>query len=198
MNNSFEYIDIILLAMIAGFIFLRLRGILGKKTGFEGKAPPQFQEVLKNVKLEENFKDNDNFDQEAQKEFLNGAKIAYETIITDFSDNDNKIIKSKPLLSKKIEDQFNEALKERNNKGHYAEITFIGVNSADIKEHNKINNVLKVTVDFVAEVITCIKDKEKKIISGNPEKIKKIYDTWVFSRDTRSKNPNWQLIDILT
>ena len=198
MNNSFEYIDIILLAMIAGFIFLRLRGILGKKTGFEGKAPPQFQEVLKNVKLEENFKDNDNFDQEAQKEFLNGAKIAYETIITDFSDNDNKITNSKPLLNKKIFDQFNEALKERSKRGHYAEITFIGVNSADIKEHNKIGSILKVTVDFVAEVITCIRDQEKKIISGDPEKIKKIYDTWTFSRDMKSSNPNWQLVDTLT
>ena len=54
------------------------------------------------------------------------------------------------------------------------------------------------TVDFVGEVITCIRDNNKKIISGHPEKIKKIYDTWVFSRDTRSSNPNWQLVDILT
>ena len=60
------------------------------------------------------------------------------------------------------------------------------------------NSILKVTVDFVAEVITCVRDKEKKIISGNPEKIKKIYDTWVFSRDTTSTNPNWQLVNILT
>ena len=57
-----------------------------------------------------------------------------------------------------------------------AEITFIGVNSADIKEHKKTNNILQVTVDFVGEVITCIRDKDKKIISGSPEKIKKIYD----------------------
>ena len=102
MTYSFEYIDIILLAMIAGFIFLRLRGILGKRTGFEGKAPPQFDKIL------------------------------------------------------------------------------------------------NVTVDFIAEVITCIKDKDKKIISGDPEKIKKIYDTWVFSRDTTSANPNWQLVNTLT
>jgi len=198
MNYSFEYIDIILLAMIAGFIFLRLRGILGKRSGFDGKTAPQFEEVLKNVNLETKIKKNNNFDKNAQKEFLNGARLAYETIITDFSDNDNKLVKSKPLLSKKIQDQFNEALKERNSRGHFAEITFIGVNSADIKEHKKSENILKVTVDFVAEVITCIKDKDKKIISGDPEKIKKIYDTWVFSRDTRSNNPNWQLIDILT
>ncbi len=198
MNYSFEYIDIILLAMIAGFIFLRLRGILGKRTGFEGKAPPQFEEILKNINPKMKNNQKQNFDEEAQKEFLKGAKIAYETIITDFSDDDNKLIKSRPLLSKKIQDQFNLALKERGKRGHFAEITFIGVNSADIKEHKNTNDILKVTVDFVAEIITCIKDKDKKIISGDPDKIKKIYDTWVFSRDTRSNNPNWQLVDILT
>ena len=198
MSYSFEYIDIILLAMIAGFIFLRLRGILGKRTGYEGKTNPQFQEIIEKINTDVKEKLNDNFDETAQKEFLKGAKIAYETIITDFSDDDNKLIKSKPLLSKKIYDQFNQALKERSDRGHYAEITFIGVNSADVKEHKKTNSILKVTVDFVGEDITCIKDKDKKIISGDPEKIKKIYDTWVFSRDTRSTNPNWQLVDILT
>ena len=198
MNHSFEYIDIILLAMIAGFIFLRLRGILGKRTGFEGKAPSQFEKVLNNVQKDNKVAKKDNFDEQAQQEFLKGAKIAYETIITDFSDNDNKLTTSKSLLSKKIFDQFNEALKERSKKGHYAEITFIGVNSAEIKEHKKVNDILNVTVDFVAEIITCIKDKEKKIISGDSEKIKKIYDTWVFSRDIRSNNPNWQLVDTLT
>ena len=198
MNHSFEYIDIILLAMIAGFIFLRLRGILGKRTGFEGKAPSQFEEVLNNIKTEKKVIQKENFDNEAQQEFLKGAKIAYETIITDFSDDDNKLIASKPLLSEKIHDQFEKALEERSKRGHYAEITFIGVNSANIKEHNKIDKKLNVTVEFVSEVITCIKDKDKKVISGHPEKIKKIYDTWVFSRDTRSNNPNWQLVETLT
>ena len=198
MNYSFEYIDIILLAMIAGFIFLRLRGILGKRSGFDGKAPTQFDKILKKAVVNKKPKNKEVFDDEAQKEFLNGAKIAYETIITDFSDNDNKLTTSKPLLNNEVFNQFNEALKERNSRGHYAEITFIGINSAVIKEHKKIDKILNVTVDFIAEVITCIKDKEKKIISGDPEKIKKIYDTWVFSRDTTSANPNWQLVNILT
>jgi|TARA_B100001093_G_C26288901_1_gene784390 predicted lipid-binding transport protein (Tim44 family) len=198
MNYSFEYIDIILLAMIAGFIFLRLRGILGKRSGFEGKSAPQFEEILKKTNPKIKPTKNKNFDVEAQGEFLKGAKIAYETIITDFSDEDNKLTNSKPLLSKKIYDTFNDALKERSGRGHFAEITFIGVNSAKIKKHTNVNSVLKVTVDFVGEVITCIKDKDKKIISGDPEKIKKIYDTWTFSRDTRSNNPNWQLVEILT
>ena len=194
MNNSFEYIDIILLAMIAGFIFLRLRGILGKKTGFEGKLATEFQkEFTKNVANQKN--QNQNFDEAAQKDFLNGAKIAYETIITDFSDSDNKLTRSKSLLSKKIYDQFKNALAERESKGHFAEITFIGVMSAIIKEHKKIENNLEVTVNFVSELITCIKDKDKKIISGDPEKVKKVYDTWTFSKDTRSNSPNWLLIE---
>ena len=197
MNYSFEYIDIILLAMIAGFIFLRLRGILGKRTGFEGKNPQQFQEILKEVHQKSNLKKEENFDKKAQSEFLKGAKIAYETIITDFSDNDNKLIASKPLLSKEIYDEFNKALKDRGDRGHYAEITFIGIKSANIKEHKKIDKALQVTVDFVSEIITCIRDKEKKIVSGSPDKIKTIYDTWTFSRDMRSNNPNWLLVNTL-
>ena len=118
--------------------------------------------MLKNVNPESKIKkQNQGFDEQAQKEFINGAQIAYETIITDFSDNDNKLTKSKPLLSKKIYDLFNQALKDRNSRGHYSEITFIGVNSAVIKEHKKINDILNVTVDFVSEVITCIRDGKK-------------------------------------
>jgi predicted lipid-binding transport protein (Tim44 family) len=198
MSYSFEYIDIILLAMIAGFIFLRLRGILGKRSGFDGKAPAQFDKILKEAGAIKTSKMIETFDKNAQKEFLKGAEIAYETIITDFSDNDNKLTTSKPLLNKEIYNQFNNALKERSERGHYAEITFIGINSAVIKEHKKLDKILNVTVDFIAEVITCIKDKDKKIISGDPKKIKKIYDTWVFSRDITSVNPNWQLVNTLT
>jgi predicted lipid-binding transport protein (Tim44 family) len=197
MSYSFEYIDIILLAMIAGFIFLRLRGILGKKSGFEGKIQTQFEKEF--IKIKTSPKPiNENFDDEAKKDFLKGASIAYETIITDFSDSDNKLIASKPLLSKKIHDQFKEALTDRENKGHFAEITFIGIKSAAVKTHKKINDSLEVTVDFVSEIITCIKDKDKKIISGDNEKIKTVYDTWVFSKNIKSSNPNWLLIDTIT
>ena len=194
---SFEYTDIILLAMIAGFIFLRLRGILGKKTGFEGKISTEFEKEFQKIKVSPKSI-NENFDDEAQKDFLKGARIAYETIITDFSDSDNKLIASKLLLSKKIYDQFKEALLERENKGHFAEITFIGIKSAAVKTHKKIEENLEVTVDFISEIITCIKDKDKKIISGDGEKIKTVYDTWVFSKDIKSANPNWLLIDTIT
>ena len=197
MSYSFEYIDIILLAMIGGFIFLRLRGILGKKTGFEGKIPPQFEKEFKKTNIAPK-QVNENFDEVSQKEFLKGAKIAYETIITDFSDSDNKLIASKPLLSKKIYDQFKEALEDRSTKGHFAEITFIGIKLAEIKTHKKIEDSLEVTVNFVSEIITCLKDKDKNIVSGDSEKIKTVYDTCVFSKYIKSSNPNWLLVSTIT
>ena len=192
MNYSFEYIDIILLAMIAGFIFLRLRGILGKRTGHEENLSSSFvqEDITKKVQKVVN---QENFDENAKKEFLSGAKIAYETIITSFSSGNIKSIKT--LLDKKVLNEFNEAIKDRTEKKLISETTFIGINSAKIKEHNQLNNMLEVSVDFVSEIISCIRDKDKKIISGDPEKIKKVYDTWKFSRDIRSENPNWFLID---
>ena len=113
------------------------------------------------------------------------------------SDNATLVL-LKPLLNNNIYQQFTDALRERSSRGHFAEITFIGVNKAEIKEHKKLGNILNVTVNFIGEVITCVRDKDNKIVSGDPEKIKKIYDTWVFSRDTTSQNPNWQLVNILT
>ena len=190
MNYSFEYIDIILLAMIAGFIFLRLRGILGRKTGFEENISTSFPHESP-PKTDNKKINSENFDENAKKEFLNGAKIAYETIITDFAKGDLKKIKS--LLDNNIFDQFKNSIKDRETKGLISDTTFIGINSAEIKEHKETNNILEVTVDFVSEIISCVRNKEKKIISGDPEKIKKVHDTWKFCRDIRSNNPNWFL-----
>ena len=193
MNYSFEYIDIILLAMIAGFIFLRLRGILGKKTGHEENLGTSFPHDF-SVKKEELKKiDEDNFDEKAKADFLKGAQIAYESIITGFSSGDLKNIKN--ILDKKIFNEFNNSIKERKSNGLISETTFIGVNSADIKNYSQSNNIFEVKVDFVSEIISCVKDKDKNIISGDPEKIKKVYDTWKFSRDVKSFSPNWLLID---
>ncbi len=192
MNYSFEYIDIILLAMIAGFIFLRLRGILGKKTGQEDDMSASYAhdfEFKKTFKKKEVYE----FDDEAKKEFLKGAQIAYESIITSFANG--KISEIKSLLNKDIYHSFNEAIKERSTKQHKNETTFIGINSAEIKDHNQTNDLLEVSVNFISEIITCIKDKENKIISGDPQKIKKVNDTWKFSRNIRSQNPNWQLVE---
>tara|TARA_Y100001958_G_scaffold27108_1_gene17171 strand:- start:1477 stop:2064 length:588 start_codon:yes stop_codon:yes gene_type:complete len=192
MNYSFEYIDIILLAMIAGFIFLRLRGILGSKSEldneFSTEFKPDFVSKTQNKKMAEMT-----FDEDAKSNFLKGAKIAYENIITSFSVGNLSSVKN--LLDKKIHDQFLEALKDRKKNGQISEMTFIGINSAEIKNHENRNSFLEVKVDFISEIISCVKNSDGKIISGDPKKVKKVYDTWKFSRNLQSPNPNWLLIE---
>jgi predicted lipid-binding transport protein (Tim44 family) len=179
--------------MIAGFIFLRLRGILGKKTGHEENLSTTFAQNISPQKKEFKKIDETSFDEKAKTDFLQGAKIAYESIIIDFSSGNLKNIKN--FLHKKVLADFNEAIKERKKKGLISETTFIGINSADIKNYVQKNNMFEITVYFVSEIISCVKDNDKKIISGDPEKIKKVYDTWKFSRNVESFSPNWLLID---
>ena len=195
MNYSFEYIDIILLAMIAGFIFLRLRGILGKKSGFEDKMSASFAHDFPEEKSKKTLNEK-TFDEKAKKDFLSGAKIAYETIITSFSSGNLKNVK--PLLDKKVYDQFDEAIKTRDASGQVSETTFIGIDTAEIKNHENKKGFLEVTVSFVSEIISCVKDKDNNILSGDPKKIKKVFDTWTFSKDVSSNNPNWLLISTET
>tara|TARA_B100000989_G_scaffold295584_1_gene276971 strand:- start:4425 stop:5012 length:588 start_codon:yes stop_codon:yes gene_type:complete len=192
MNYSFEYIDIILLAMIAGFIFLRLRGILGKKSGYEEDMTRSFAHDFPKTKPV-NKVNLDTFDENAKKDFLEGAKIAYENIITEFSNGNLNNIKN--LLDQKVFKTFDDALSSRKKDGHKSETTFIGINSAEIKKHEKRGNFLEVTVEFVSEIISCVKDKDSKIIAGDPNKVKKVHDTWKFSKDVKSNDPNWALIE---
>ena len=180
--------------MIAGFIFLRLRGILGKKTGFEENINSSFpHDEVSETKSSTIILNADTFDDAAKKDFINGAKIAYESIITSFSKGDLKSIKN--LLAKNVYDQFDEAIKDKKARNVISETTFIGINSAEIKEHNQNKNMLEVTVEFVSEIISCIKDKDNKVVSGDAQKIKKVLDTWKFTKDSSSRNPNWQIID---
>ncbi len=99
------------------------------------------------------------------------------------------------MLDISVYQQFNTALVERKSKNYSSETTFIGINSAEIKHHQQNKNMFEVTVEFVSEIISCIRDKENKIVSGDPEKVKKVNDVWKFSKDSRSTNPNWLLID---
>ena len=193
MNHSFEYIDIILLAMIAGFIFLRLRGILGKRTGHEENIGASFPDRFKEQKIKNENLKKENFNEKAKKEFLEGAKIAYESIITCFASGN--LSKVKYLLDQNVYNEFKNAIEERKKEGKKSETTFVGIESASIKECQENNNIFEVSVEFVSEIISCIKDKDNKILSGDPEKAKKVFDTWKFSKDSKSNNPNWLLTD---
>ena len=190
MNYSFEYIDIILLAMIAGFIFLRLRGILGRRTDNKESFNNQFDFVDKEKKSK--FK-TEQFDDAAKEKFIVGAKAAYEMIITALAKGEVKQLK--PLLNKNIYNEFLKAIEDRKLKKLKSETTFIGIKSVKIKDFTDVNSIYNVTVDFISEIITCTKNIDNKIVAGDPDKIKVVTDTWKFAKDKRSNNPNWLLIE---
>ena len=196
MSSQFGFIDIILLAMFAGFIILRLRNILGRKTGHQGKPIsryfPRGMETLQDIENNEAIKSG-NVDEEAKKQFLKGADIAYEQIITAFAKGDKKSLKS--LLGKKMYEDFSKVIDERKKKDHNYETTFIGVKSSKVLEFKKIENIYKVTVNFVSEIITCVKDKNNKVIEGNPDVIKTVNDVWKFSKNMWSQDPTWYLVE---
>ena len=198
MSNSFGYIDIILLGMIAGFIILRLRSILGRKTGHESKIYPGFAEKEFNIPKNEikPIKQNLEILEGKDKRILRGAEIAYESILTSFAAGD--LIKLKSLLSSNMFSNFSEAIKSRNKEGIKSEFTFIGVKESSVEKYEKIKDNLYATVKFVAEVISVKKDKEDKIIEGNPDKIKFVTDSWKFTRNIKQKDLNWNLSEIVS
>ena len=188
MSNSFGYLDIILLGMIAGFIILRLRSILGRKTGHESKVYPGFAEKEFNIPKNETKPVKQNLEileGNDKKEFLRGAEIAYESILTSFSTGD--LIKLKSLLSSNMFSNFSEAIKSRNKDGIKSEFTFIGIKESSVEKYDKIKDNLFATVKFVAEVNSVKKDKENKIIEGNPDKIKFVSDSWKFTKNINNK-----------
>ena len=199
MSNSFGYLDIILLGMIAGFIILRLRSILGRKTGHETKVYPNFAEKKFNMPkkdLEVVEQNLDVLEGKEKKEFLRGAEIAYESILTSFANGD--LIKLKALLSPNMFSNFSDAIKSRNKDKIKSEFTFIGVKESSVEKYEKIKDNLFATVKFVAEVISIKKDKDNKIIEGNPDKIKFVTDSWKFTKNINNKSPNWYLSEIIS
>ena len=199
MSNSFGYIDIILLGMIAGFIILRLRSILGRKTGHETKVYPNFAEekfnIPKNVVKPLNV-NHEILEGKNKKEFLKGAEIAYETILTSFANGDLK--KLKDLLTIAMNSNFSGAIEARNNDKIKSEFTFIGIKESSVEKYEKVKDDIFATVKFVAEVISVKKDKDDKIVEGNPDKIKFVTDVWKFTRNIKNKSPNWYLAEIIS
>tara|TARA_Y100001970_G_scaffold183814_1_gene223557 strand:- start:2364 stop:2969 length:606 start_codon:yes stop_codon:yes gene_type:complete len=198
MSSNFGYLDIILLAMIAGFIVLRLRSILGRKTGHEEKVYTNFVDKkfgkFKNPNEKTSKKSATEFDANDKKQFLKGAEIAYENILTSFSKGDRESLKS--LLTEKMQANFSSAIQDRNSKKIKSELTFIGIKSSAIEKFEKTTEALFFTVKFVSEIISVKKDKDNKILEGDPNKIKTVIDHWKFTRKISSMSPNWYLAEI--
>ena len=196
MNNNFGYIDIVLLAIVAGIIILRLRSVLGK--GAEDNAirakhsavvEAQFEDVHLN-KVEENI----NLKEFKEETFLKGAQAAYEMIVNAFATADKRTLKD--LTSSEVYKNFVGVLDERKNKKYVNQFTFIGIKKAKIENIDKKDTFYTVKTRFISEIISCVKDKDNNIVEGSPEEIQTVNDVWSFSRDLNSEDPTWHLTEI--
>ena len=200
MSEAFQYLDILILAVIAGLVLLRLRSVLGRRTGHEKTDTSRFtyEEPQKN-KEEEVIKIQPNVDSKPkadgwfdQKDFLNGASNAYELIVTNF-ENGNKAA-LKPFLSESVMSSFEEVIEQRNANEEKVEFNFIGIESSEIVHKDLKSNPMEVTVLFISEMITCITNSKDEVIAGSLNQVQKITDIWTFSKNKNSKNPNWLLV----
>ena len=196
MNDNFGYIDIVLLAIVAGIIVLRLRNVLGK--GAEDDAirtkkslvvDAKFEDV-KNTAPEENI----NLKEFKEETLLKGAQAAYEMIVNAFASADKKTLKD--LTSSDVYKSFASVLDERKNKKYVNQFTFIGIKKVKIENVDKKDSLYTVKTRFVSEIISCIKDANNKVIEGSPEEIQTVNDVWSFARDLNSDDPTWHLIEI--
>lgn len=231
----FDIYTIIFLAL-AVFIFLRLRSVLGQRTGRERppydpfsardtvrnapadnkvvSLPPRNETVAKPAEVGEatvdaadRWKDvsppgspaadglqaiaaqDKDFD---PQHFLTGARAAYEMIVTAFADGDRRALKN--LLSKEVFDGFDAAIRERENEGHRAETKFVSIDTCDIIGAELRAKTAQVTLRFVSQLISVVRDRAGKVVDGNPEKVTEVTDVWTFARDVSSRDPNWKLV----
>ena len=196
MSENFGYIDIILLAIMAGFILLRLRSTLGKgadnmpmKARFTQTQANE--EFVKTTVNDEPKQDESKFNEQT---FVKGAEAAYEIIINAFAQSDRKTLK--PLLTKDLYKSFDDVIKERSVKKITSEMTFIGIKETKVLDVNVVGSVHKVKTKFVSEIVNCLKNDKGEVIEGNPEQIKLVTDVWVFQKDLKSNDPTWYLTEL--
>jgi predicted lipid-binding transport protein (Tim44 family) len=126
------------------------------------------------------------------KAFIDGGKMAYEMIVTAFAEGDRRTLRQ--LLSRDVYDGFVSAISDREERQERIEFRFVGVDKADITEASVRAGAAQVTVRFVSELISVTRDKENRIIDGDPGKVSEVTDIWTFSRDVAARDPNWKLV----
>lgn len=217
-EGGFQFLDILLLGAIAAFIGLRLRAVLGQRTGHQQQrrrspAEAAAEEAARNDNVV-SLPRRDDAEAEAQAdagpqaaglaqiraadpsfdadEFLQGAKAAYEMIVSAFAAGDKNALR--PLLSREVFADFERVIDDRARQGHKQDFTFVGIKAAEIAEAQVNNRIAEVTIRFQSELISATRDAEGKIVAGDPSAVDQVTDVWTFARDTRSRDPNWTLI----
>ncbi len=235
MNGSFEELNIttLIILIVAVVIFLRLRSVLGKRTGHErppmdhsssrddtayeqdnvvhlptgrektsesraGDDPEVIQGKIKDFAPEDSelgknlvkmIKKDPDFD---PKSFIEGAKAAYEMIVTAFNEGDKVTLK--PLLSSEVYESFTDELIARDDREEVVEASFIGIDKAVLLDVETSGSEASITIKFVSKLISAVRNSAGEVISGDPKKIIEVTDIWTFARNVTSRDPNWKLI----
>ncbi|MEQ8246844.1 MAG: Tim44/TimA family putative adaptor protein [Alphaproteobacteria bacterium] len=218
MGEGFQFIEIIFFAMVAVFIFLRLRGVLGRRTGNE-PAPPK---TVRHDRTQQDDDDNvvplpdrhrsgpleddtplgtaadgvreiramdPSF---SADEFVGGARTAYDMVLMSFAAGDTETLRA--LLDDDVYTNFQRAIADRESRGEVLETTLVAIKSSELVEARAVGRMAEATIKFVAELVNVTRDKNGEVISGDPRVVQNITDYWTFARDVRSADPNWKLI----
>ena len=225
-EGQFQYLDLIFLAMIAGFILLRLRSVLGRRTGHEKQPPSTYSSTDSETAADDNVislpdrtaEESGLSDDEVKKlwaedspvgagltqikiadhsfdpaQFITGVRVAYEMIVDAFAKGDRDTLGT--MLSEDVYRNFERAIEDREAKGQTLETSIADIRSAEIVEAALNGAMAELTVKVVAETVSATRDKSGEIVDGSGVHSRVVTDIWTFSRDTRSRDPNWLLIE---
>ena len=221
MEGGFPFLEIVLFAMVAGFLILRLRSVLGRRTGNERRRPDPISArtaaeesretvvalperprpagrgetgpTLANAGALGGIAQIRSIDRSFDSgEFVVGARRAFEMIVEAFASGDSTSLR--PLLSDDVFAQFDGAIRARSEAGHTLATTLVGIREAEIVDAGLEDKTAQVTVKFVSEQINVTRDREGRVVDGDPSAVATVTDIWTFARNTASRDPNWVLV----
>lgn len=227
MGEGFQFLDILFFAMVAAFLVLRLRSVLGRRTGQERRPEDAVSERRGNGAAKDNVVSLPDHQRGAEQaddgtpgtegetaetplsagltqiriadpefdpeRFLTGVGAAFEMIVAAFAAGDREALK--PLLASEVMENFDDAITAREKADERLETTLVGVKSAEIVEARMDDGAALVTAKIVSEQVNVTYDADGAVIDGDANYVATVTDLWTFSRDTRSRDPNWQLVE---
>ena len=225
MSEGFAYIDILFFAMVAAFIALRLRSVLGRRTGQERRRSGGFGNTRSNGAADNVVALPDRSGSAAEADagiadlsdgavkagltqirladqrfdlshFLGGARGAFETIVEAYSAGDKEALR--PLLADAVFNGFAGAIDQRRAAGHTLETQLIAIRAADVVEAGMQGSNARIAVRVTSEQVNVVRDGEGNVVDGDPATAEEVVDIWTFERDTKNPDPNWTLVETRT
>ncbi len=217
MGGGFQIFDIVLFAVLALLLVFKLASVLGRRGEDEGRQTDPFRISDRETVSDDNVvempeRDGPSPEELAamepleagmalikaadpsfrDREFIKGARMAFEAILEAFAKADAKTLKS--LLDNTVYENFAGAIREREKAGHQLETTIVGIDESEIVMAEMNENLASITIKFVSEQVNDLKDASGEIVEGDPASVVRVTDVWTFSRNTKHPDPNWLLV----